>query len=105
MVSREHAEKFFTDVVLKSAGIPDKPTYNLREVAKILGYTTAVGLAKARKSGYLELDVVKFSKNSGGGCRVYRESLIRLLQKSLKKEAIHIDEPDGSKKNVNLGGN
>ena len=66
-------EKFFYEVVLPSTGLPKKPSYNLAELATLLGYSRK-RLYSLLSSGDLKLRTV----TAGRTCRrrVYLQDII-----------------------------
>lgn len=71
-------QSWFKSVVLFSSGLPDKGSYNLREVGQMLGIS-ARHLRAMLHSGTLDLDLVRF--HGRGTYRVYRQTLVEFFAK------------------------
>jgi len=71
MTDQKKVISYFLHIVLPSVGIPDKPSYNMAELRRILG-KHRVTIYRMIKAGKL-----KAVGKDGGDFRIYREELIR----------------------------
>lgn len=72
MPDTERGEKYFLEVVLPSVGLPDKPTYNIPELMKIMDCDRST-LWKMNKLGKITITQHK---------RIYRKDIIGFFSES-----------------------
>lgn len=67
----------FRETILPSAGLPEKASYNLREVSRMFGVSQRT-LTDYLKTGVLKLPVYKFA----AGLRIYKTDLMQIFNET-----------------------
>lgn len=67
----------FRETILPSTGLPEKGSYNLREVSQMFGISQRT-LVEYLKQGVLKLPVYRFA----AGLRIYKTDLIKIFNET-----------------------